>query len=220
MAYITWNKEVIIIIIIIVLFTFIIILFLQHKFIDDYLHRKIITTILIVYYHTNSVLPYWQCVTILIVPDLTPSLCSILPIKSDPFLEVAKSLEGGGYTIIYRSPPVMKNLNPRWNKFTLKIQQLCGGDWERTLRFSVWDWNSSGNHDFIGSCTTCLRDICPERCSNYVCGYNVVGSRNMSRLLVAHKCSSILLRAWHATICKHCSIMLSIMSSLDHHLCC
>ena len=29
----------------------------------------------------------------------------------------------------------------RWPAFQMEIQKLCSGDWERTLQFSVWDWN-------------------------------------------------------------------------------
>ena len=29
----------------------------------------------------------------------------------------------------------------RWPRFELPIQKLCGGDWDRSLNISVWDWN-------------------------------------------------------------------------------
>ena len=29
----------------------------------------------------------------------------------------------------------------RWKGVTLPIQKLCGGDWDRTLCFTVYDWN-------------------------------------------------------------------------------
>ena len=29
----------------------------------------------------------------------------------------------------------------RWPKFVISIQKLCSGDWDRTIRISVWDWN-------------------------------------------------------------------------------
>ena len=51
----------------------------------------------------------------------------------------------------------------RWPSFRISAQKLCSGDWERTLRFSVWDWDSDGTHDFIGEGTASLRDITPER---------------------------------------------------------
>ncbi|KAL5473575.1 hypothetical protein EMCRGX_G028072 [Ephydatia muelleri] len=83
--------------------------------------------------------------------------------KSDPYIEIAKAQEGGAFTVVYRSKPIMKTLSPRWPKFQMEIQKLCSGDWERTLQFSVWDWNKSGNNVIIGVCTASLKDICPER---------------------------------------------------------
>lgn len=83
--------------------------------------------------------------------------------KSDPFVEIAKAQEGGAFTVVYRSKPILKTLDPKWPKFQLPIQKLCSGDWERSIRFTVWDWNKSGDHDFIGSGTTTLKDITPEK---------------------------------------------------------
>eukprot|EP00731_Ephydatia_muelleri_P028931 Em0020g575a len=83
--------------------------------------------------------------------------------KSDPYIEIAKAQEGGAFTVVYRSQPIMKTLSPRWPAFQMEIQKLCSGDWERTLQFSVWDWNKSGNNELIGLATTSLKDICPER---------------------------------------------------------
>jgi hypothetical protein len=51
----------------------------------------------------------------------------------------------------------------RWPRFELPIQKLCSGDWERGLRFSVWDWNRSGDHELIGSANITLKEITPER---------------------------------------------------------
>eukprot|EP00731_Ephydatia_muelleri_P028938 Em0020g582a len=86
--------------------------------------------------------------------------------KSDPYIEIAKAQEGGEFTVVYRSKPIMKTLSPRWPAFHMEMQTLCSGDWERTLQFSVWDWNRSGNNELIGLATTSLKDICPERGGN------------------------------------------------------
>ncbi|KAL5473586.1 hypothetical protein EMCRGX_G028088 [Ephydatia muelleri] len=83
--------------------------------------------------------------------------------KSDPYIEIAKAQEGGEFTVVYRSQPIMKTLSPRWPAFQMEIQKLCSGDWERTLQFSVWDWDKSGSNELIGLATASLKDICPER---------------------------------------------------------
>ncbi len=34
----------------------------------------------------------------------------------------------------------------RWQQFEIAAQKLCSGDWDRTLRLTVWDWNRSANN--------------------------------------------------------------------------
>lgn len=53
----------------------------------------------------------------------------------------------------------------RWPPFTMGVQKLCSGDWDRTLKVIVSDWNSDGSEDFIGEATFSLKDITPERYS-------------------------------------------------------
>ena len=52
-----------------------------------------------------------------LTPSPTPppphTLTSLPLFQSDPFIEVAKAQEGGAFTVVYRSQPIMKNLNPR-----------------------------------------------------------------------------------------------------------
>jgi len=71
--------------------------------------------------------------------------------KSDPFLEVSRSTESNQYVVVHRTEVVMNNLSPRWNQFTIPAGTLCNGDYFRDLKFSVYDWNRSGSHDYIGS---------------------------------------------------------------------
>ena len=33
--------------------------------------------------------------------------------QSDPFFEISKAQEGGTFTLVYRSQPIMKTLNPK-----------------------------------------------------------------------------------------------------------
>ena len=55
------------------------------------------------------VLQFISHVHVLIVqPFLFP------PFQSDPFFEISKSQEGGGFTVVHRSEPILKTLNPRY----------------------------------------------------------------------------------------------------------
>ena len=66
----------------------------------------------------------------------------------------------GKQVVIYRSKPIMRNLNPKWEPFTLE-SRLCGGPNGR-LRVEVWDWDKSGEHDFIGSAEMTLSELLVE----------------------------------------------------------
>ncbi|XP_019852495.1 PREDICTED: copine-9-like isoform X2 [Amphimedon queenslandica] len=79
--------------------------------------------------------------------------------KSDPFFVISKVQEGGEFTVVYRSNPIMKTLNPKWPRFTIGSQKLCSGDWDRTLKITVSDWNSDGSEDLIGEALFSLKDI-------------------------------------------------------------
>jgi len=76
--------------------------------------------------------------------------------KSDPYLEISKSTECNQYVVIHRTEVIMNNLNPKWKQFTLPVATLCNGDYQRDLKFSVYDWDSNGTPDFIGSFHTNL----------------------------------------------------------------
>ena len=79
--------------------------------------------------------------------------------KSDPYLEVSRSTEAGQYAVVHRTEVVMNNLNPQWKQFSLPVRTLCNGDYQRDLMFSVFDWDSDGDHDFIGSFHTNLETL-------------------------------------------------------------
>ena len=87
--------------------------------------------------------------------------------KSDPYLEISRSTESGQYTVIHRTEVVRNNLNPQWNKFSLPVQTLCNGDYHRDLLFSVFDWDSDGSHDFIGSFHTNLHTLADSSGQKY-----------------------------------------------------
>ncbi|KAJ7360434.1 hypothetical protein OS493_015535 [Desmophyllum pertusum] len=80
--------------------------------------------------------------------------------KSDPYLELARSKEDGTFVVVHRTEVIQNNLNPKWKPFQIPVQQLCNGDYDRTIRISCFDWDSDGSHDFIGTFTTNLREMC------------------------------------------------------------
>ncbi|CAM9203860.1 unnamed protein product [Lampetra fluviatilis] len=78
--------------------------------------------------------------------------------KSDPFLEIFRLNDDGTQQLVHRTEVIMDNLNPVWKPFKVSIQSLCCCDYERQLKCMVWDWDSSGKHDFIGEFYTTFHE--------------------------------------------------------------
>jgi len=79
--------------------------------------------------------------------------------KSDPFIEISKSNENNDYSVVFRSEVIQNNLNPLWKPFTMESRTLCNGDYDRTLKFDVFDMDNDGSHDLIGSFQTNVRRL-------------------------------------------------------------
>jgi len=71
--------------------------------------------------------------------------------KSDPYLEISRSTECNQYVLVHRTEVVKNTLNPEWKQFRLEVRNLCNGDYHRDLKFSVYDWDRGGGHDYIGT---------------------------------------------------------------------
>lgn len=79
--------------------------------------------------------------------------------KSDPFLVFYRSNEDGTFTICHKTEVVKNTLNPVWQPFTIAVRALCNGDYDRTVKVDVYDWDRDGSHDFIGEFTTSYREL-------------------------------------------------------------
>ena len=82
--------------------------------------------------------------------------------KSDPYLEIHKARETGKPILVYTTEVVKNNLNPAWKPFEIDLTTLCSGDLSLPLSFSVYDWDSSGSPDLIGTFKTNFREISPS----------------------------------------------------------
>ncbi|XP_029456986.1 copine-9 isoform X1 [Rhinatrema bivittatum] len=79
--------------------------------------------------------------------------------KSDPFLVFYRSNEDGTFTICHKTEVIKNTLNPVWQPFTIPVRALCNGDYDRTVKVDVYDWDRGGSHDFIGEFTTSYREL-------------------------------------------------------------
>ncbi|XP_061404768.1 LOW QUALITY PROTEIN: copine-3-like [Lethenteron reissneri] len=79
--------------------------------------------------------------------------------KSDPYLEFFKKGDDGSWALVHRTEVVLNTLNPSWRPFTLAVQSLCGGDLDRSVRVTCYDYDSDGGHDFIGEFQTSVTQM-------------------------------------------------------------
>uniref|UniRef100_A0A8C7KBH9 Copine 5 n=1 Tax=Oncorhynchus kisutch TaxID=8019 RepID=A0A8C7KBH9_ONCKI len=79
--------------------------------------------------------------------------------KSDPFMVFYRSNEDGTCTICHKTEVVKNTLNPVWQAISIPVRALCNGDFDRTIKAEVYDWDRDGSHDFIGEFTTSYRDL-------------------------------------------------------------
>ncbi|CAL1606073.1 unnamed protein product [Knipowitschia caucasica] len=84
--------------------------------------------------------------------------------KSDPFMVFYRSNEDGTFTICHKTEVVKSTLNPVWQPFSIPVRALCNGDYDRTIKVEIYDWDRDGSHDFIGEFTTCCNQLCRGQC--------------------------------------------------------
>jgi len=91
--------------------------------------------------------------------------------KSDPYFEISRANESNDFFVVHRSEVIENNLNPNWRQFSIESRTLCNGDYDRTLKFDVFDKDDDGSHDLIGSFQTNLRKLLkgPGSENNYEC---------------------------------------------------
>ncbi|XP_038579509.1 copine-5 isoform X3 [Micropterus salmoides] len=80
--------------------------------------------------------------------------------KSDPFMVFYRSNEDGTFTICHKTEVVKNTLNPVWQPFSIPVRALCNGDYDRTIKVEVYDWDRDGSHDFIGEFISSYKDLC------------------------------------------------------------
>ncbi|CAG2181417.1 unnamed protein product, partial [Oppiella nova] len=79
--------------------------------------------------------------------------------KSDPYLTISRVNPDTTYTVVHKTEVIRNTLSPQWRPFNVKVQQLCGGDYDRNLKIDCYDWDENSAHDLIGSFVTNLRRL-------------------------------------------------------------
>ena len=79
--------------------------------------------------------------------------------KSDPFMEINRVDENGGFSKVCTTETIDNNLNPAWKPITIEVDKLCNRKLDRSLRFDIFDEDYGGVNDTIGSFRTTYRTL-------------------------------------------------------------
>ena len=99
--------------------------------------------------------------------------------KSDPFLEISRANDNSEFSLVHRTEVVDNNLSPTWRPIVKEVRALCNGDYSRTLKFEVFDDDSGGDHDIIGSFETNLQRLLKGPGSENV--YDVINEKKRKK---------------------------------------
>ncbi|XP_021742404.1 protein BONZAI 3-like isoform X1 [Chenopodium quinoa] len=94
--------------------------------------------------------------------------------KSDPFLRISRKVETGNAVPICKTEVVNNNLNPVWRPLYLNTQHFVSKD--NPLIIECFDFNSNGNHTFIGKLQTSVAAL--ENLQKEKTGINFVKPHN------------------------------------------
>lgn len=76
---------------------------------------------------------------------------------SDPFIVISRIYEDGKYGVVWKSNPIMNNLNPTFPISRIPLMIICNGDIDRPLQIEFMDYHSDGNHRPMGVVKTSIR---------------------------------------------------------------
>uniref|UniRef100_A0AAX7SRB4 Copine VIII n=1 Tax=Astatotilapia calliptera TaxID=8154 RepID=A0AAX7SRB4_ASTCA len=114
--------------------------------------------------------------------------------KSDPFLVFYRSNEDGSYTICHKTEVVKNTLDPVWQAFKIPVRALCNGDYDRSIKVEVYDWDRDGGHDFIGEFSTSYREMSRSQSQFHV--YEVLNPKKKGKKKKKYQNSG--------TVCCYC----------------
>uniref|UniRef100_K7F937 C2 domain-containing protein n=1 Tax=Pelodiscus sinensis TaxID=13735 RepID=K7F937_PELSI len=101
----------------------------------------------------------WGIPLITMTLPLTPEMdVGYTPDNHDPTPNPGDGDEGSGAQWGRRQQVVNNNLSPTWEPFRVSLHSLCSCDPDKTICV-VYDYNTSGKHDYIGEFTTTFREM-------------------------------------------------------------
>jgi len=78
--------------------------------------------------------------------------------KSDPFL-VFHRFCNNTYVPVFCTDAIMDNLNPKWERVILSLDELSNNNPDNPIKIECWDWQEDLRYQFIGDTETTLREL-------------------------------------------------------------
>lgn len=79
--------------------------------------------------------------------------------KTDPFFEITAENDDDEEKVVYRSNVLSNNLNPEWEEGEVDIGNLCQEDVDKFFFITVYDYEETGKHVYVGKLKTSLREL-------------------------------------------------------------
>uniref|UniRef100_A0AAQ4RQ20 Copine VIII n=1 Tax=Gasterosteus aculeatus aculeatus TaxID=481459 RepID=A0AAQ4RQ20_GASAC len=137
--------------------------------------------------------------------------------KSDPFLVFYRSNEDGSYTICHKTEVVKNTLDPVWQAFKIPVRALCNGDYDRSIKVEVYDWDRDGGHDFIGDFSTSYREMSRSQSQFHI--YEVLNPKKKGKKKKKYQNSgTVTLLSFHGEWTRNPSQPTSLHYMSPYHL--
>ena len=79
--------------------------------------------------------------------------------KSDPFLVFHRYCQGEIYVPVHCTTALLDNLNPKWERIILPVDELCDKDGNSLIKIECWDWQQDLRYQFMGEVVTTLNKL-------------------------------------------------------------
>lgn len=79
--------------------------------------------------------------------------------KSNPYLQIYREAQGGGWMSVMRTKTIRKSSDPQWGKIKVAMQRLCNGDYSRKLLIRCFHDEDNAAPKEIGHCQTSVQEL-------------------------------------------------------------
>lgn len=79
--------------------------------------------------------------------------------RSDPFYEIYQRQDDDKFLKVFTGEKILSDLSPNWRAQNVSLQRICNSDTKCELKIVVFDWESSGSHQYIGEFVTCVDEL-------------------------------------------------------------